>query len=187
MVWLRVDVVEAALLASGFARSFETGLAAYVVAQDVARDHLRLGQDVVIDAVNGVDEARAMWRDLAAETGARRRVVEIVCSDRREHRKRIRDRGAPTPPLPAVRWEEVVRREYRPWSEPLLRLDGTRPVAVNAATLIADLDRVGRRSPPPPISRGRPRRSSRPRTAGPGRPGGTRASARSVRTSRSRP
>jgi predicted kinase len=169
MVWLRVDVVEAALLASGFARSFETGLAAYVVARDVARDHLRIGQDVVIDAVNGVEEARAMWRELAAETGARRRVIEIVCSDRGEHQRRIRDRGSPTPPLPAVRWEEVGRREYLPWSEPLLRLDGSRPVGVNVSAIVADLDRVGGRAPSPRLRQGRPRRSSRRRSAGSGR------------------
>jgi predicted kinase len=131
-VWLRVDLVEAALLRSGIARSFATGLAAYEVARDLARDHLLLGHDVVIDAVNGVEEARRMWRELADETGARRRVVEVVLADRAEHRRRISDRGSANPPLPAVSWKEVVGREYLPWTEPTLVLEGGRPIATNA-------------------------------------------------------
>jgi predicted kinase len=126
-VWLRVDTVEAALLASGIPRSFETGLAAYAVTRAIAREHLALRRDVVIDAVNGVEEARRMWRTLARESGARRYVVEVLCSDLTEHRRRVEHRRAPTPPLPAPTWEEVRRREYRRWTEPVLTVDGLRP------------------------------------------------------------
>lgn len=105
---------------SGIRRSFETGLAAYFAACDLARDHLRLRRDAIIDAVNGVEPARKMWRDLAFECDARRYVIEIVCSDPTEHRRRVERRAAPTPPLPPPTWEEVVHREYAPWSEPIL-------------------------------------------------------------------
>lgn len=126
-VWLRVDLIEAAVLASGIPRSFETGLAAYAVARDVARDHLRLGRAVVIDAVNGVEPARTMWRELARECDADRYVVELRCSDPVEHRRRVETRGQPTPPLPAPSWEEVVGREYVPWTEPVLALESEDP------------------------------------------------------------
>ncbi len=150
-VWLRVDVVEAALLAAGFSRSFETGLAAYVVARDLARDHLALGRDIVIDAVNGVEEARRMWRDLASAAGVPRRVVEIVLADRAEHRRRIERRGSATPPLPAVSWPEVVAREYLPWTEPVLTLDGSRTPEANVRRIVAYCDA------PAPRARGRRR------------------------------
>lgn len=132
-VWLRVDAVEAALLKAGLTRSFETGLAAYVVAADLAREHLRIGQEVVVDAVNGVEEARRMWREVTDETGARRFVIELRCEDRREHRRRIETRAPPTPPLPTPTWPEVGRREYQPWTEPVLALEGTNPLQENLA------------------------------------------------------
>jgi predicted kinase len=125
-LWLRVDSIEAALLEAGIPRSFETGLAAYVVARDVARDHLEIGRDVVIDAVNGVEEARQMWRDLALECHADRYVVELQCSDAVVHRHRVESRTPPTPPLPKPTWDEVLQRAYVPWAEPVLVVDGLR-------------------------------------------------------------
>ncbi len=88
-VWLRVDTLEAAMLAAGISRSFETGLAAYIGIRDQARDHLALGRWVIVDAVNGVEEARKMWNDLSAEISVDKWVVELVCSDPVEHRRRV--------------------------------------------------------------------------------------------------
>ncbi len=126
-LWLRVDTIEAALLAAGLPRSFETGLAAYLGVRDVAADHLAMGRSVVIDAVNGVEEGRRMWRELAREHRAERYVVEVVCGDPTEHRRRVEGRTPPTPPLPKPTWEEVLHREYLPWTEPVLRVDSTAP------------------------------------------------------------
>lgn len=41
------DPVESAILDAGIVRSFETGLAAYIVVQRLANDHLALGQTVI--------------------------------------------------------------------------------------------------------------------------------------------
>ena len=122
-VWLRVDVLEAAMIAAGISRSFETGLAAYIGVRDQARDHLLLGRWVIVDAVNGVEEARKMWRDLSVELSVNRWVVELVCSDLVEHRRRVESRTSPTPPLPMPTWEEVLCREYVTWKEPVLTVD----------------------------------------------------------------
>lgn len=123
-VWLRVDTIEASVLKAGIPRSFETGLAAYLVARDIAREHLRLRRDVVIDAVNGVEPARAMWRQLAEECETERFVIEVKCSDPAEHRRRVESRNLATPPLPSPTWEEVLQREYEAWNEPILTVDG---------------------------------------------------------------
>jgi predicted kinase len=56
-----VDPIEAAMLRSGVERSFASGLAAYAVASAIAEPALGRGQTVVIDAVNGVAEAKAWW------------------------------------------------------------------------------------------------------------------------------
>jgi len=147
-IWLRVDTVEAGLLKSGLRRSFKTGLAAYVVAGDLADDRLQLGGDVVIDAVNAVEPARKMWRELATARAARLTFVEVACADPEEHRRRLASRGLPTPPLPAPSWEEVeaVAHEYLPWDEPVVRLEATRPLFENVRTV---LRAVGGASAPP--------------------------------------
>lgn len=137
--WLRVDTIEAATLKAGFAHSFKTGLAAYLVARDLADDHLALGSDVIVDAVNGVEPARELWRDLARARGATLRIVEVVCPDAGEHRRRVELPGVSLPPLPVPTWTEVeaVARDYVPWTEPVLRVDGTRPARENTLRILA--------------------------------------------------
>ncbi|MGA8664980.1 MAG: ATP-binding protein [Thermoplasmata archaeon] len=121
--WLRVDTLEAAMLSAGIAHSFETGLAAYQGCHDMAADQLRLGRSVVVDAVNGVEPARQMWRDLAQMFRAERYTIHVVCTDLLEHRRRVEVREAPTPPLPKPTWEEVTHREFQPWTEAVLVVD----------------------------------------------------------------
>jgi predicted kinase len=135
-VWLRVDTIEAAIVTSGLPLSFETGLAAYIAVQNVAADQLRLGRNVVIDAVNGVEPAREMWRDLARDHRAKLFFIEVVCSDKAEHRRRVESRGAHAHPLPLPTWSEVVEREYAPWSEPILTVDSLSPIDKSIAQIL---------------------------------------------------
>jgi len=135
-VWLRVDTVEAAAVQAGLPASFETGLAAYLAVQGIARENLVLGRSVIVDAVNAVEPARQMWRDLAAECGADRRVVEVVVRDRVEHRRRVEQREAPSPPLRTPTWQDVVDREYAPWEEPVLQLEGADDPEANLARVL---------------------------------------------------
>jgi predicted kinase len=135
-VWLRVDTVEAALLKAGLTRSFETGLAAYIGVRDIAAEQLELGRNVVIDAVNGVEPARKMWRDLSESLDATRYIVEVTCSDLEVHRKRVESRTEQTPPLPSPTWDEVVHREYQPWGEPVLSIDGSRSPEQNVRRIL---------------------------------------------------
>jgi predicted kinase len=139
---LSVDPIESAMLRAGLTRSFETGLAAYVVAEAVADRNLAAGSDVVIDAVNSVEPARDMWRALARKHGARLLVIECVLSDGASHRARLagRDRGLA---LPEPSWEDVDRRraEWTAWPEPHLTLDAIEPVDVNVAKALDYLAR----------------------------------------------
>jgi len=122
-IWLRVDTIEASLVEAGLPRSFETGLAAYIVVRDLARENLRIGRSVVIDAVNGVEPARQMWRELSVEFEVPRFSVVVECSDRVEHRRRVESREALSPHLPRPTWQEVLDREFDRWNEPVLLID----------------------------------------------------------------
>ncbi len=122
---LSVDPIESAILRSGLARSFETGLSAYLVAEALADGFLATGVGVVVDAVNSTEYARDQWRKVAVSRGADLRVIVCLVSNALIHEARLagRDRGmASGEPSP----EDVERRrsEWTPWQEPHLTLDG---------------------------------------------------------------
>jgi predicted kinase len=113
-----VDPVEAAIVRAGLAPSFETGLAAYLVAETVADANLAAGSAVVVDAVNAIDIARDMWRRLAHRHGAELQFVEVRLDDVGVHRDRLgsRQRGLA---IPEPTWTDIERRraEWEQWRE----------------------------------------------------------------------
>jgi predicted kinase len=127
--YVRIDALEAAMWRAGISREQPTGLAAYVVAEAVAEGCLLAGSHVVIDAVNPVEVARQAWRDLAARTETPLRVIEVVCSDPAEHRRRVEARSVDLEGHYVPTWADVLEREYEPWSEPRLVLDTSAPPA----------------------------------------------------------
>jgi predicted kinase len=135
-LWLRVDEIENAMRRNGLTPA-QTGIAAYSVAHDVAAGHLRRGMTVIADAVNPVAEARAGWRGLAAEAGARHLVIETECPDPAEHRRRVDTRAADIPGWIYPGWASVRERagEYQPRTDERLRVDTSRPVDVCRADI----------------------------------------------------
>ena len=129
-----VDPVESAIVASGIERSFETGLAAYVVVEALADRSLGNGLDAIVDAVNSVEEARNMWRELAQKHRATLVIIECTVTDEAVHQARLagRKRGLA---IPEPSWEEVQRRrvEWTPWPEPHLALDAGQALEDNVA------------------------------------------------------
>ena len=79
---LRVDTVEAALVNQGQ----PVGPAGYTVAYGVAEDNLQLGQTVLADSVNPLDITRRAWREVATRSQVDFVEVEVICSDRDEHK-----------------------------------------------------------------------------------------------------
>lgn len=138
---LSVDRIESAIVRSGLARSFETGLAAYVVAETIADGLLAAGLSPVIDAVNSVDVARDMWRRLAAKHGVELRIVECVVSDAGEHARRMTARERALA-IPEPTWADIERRrlEWTPWPEPHLRIDSIDGLNTNVAAVLAYLE-----------------------------------------------
>lgn len=126
---LSVDPIESAILIAGIPKSFETGLAAYEVAEILAREQLKLGISAIIDAVNPVQEARNMWIKLAQTQNVDLILIECFL-ERDIHRQRIEARTRNIPGIPEVTWADVEERRnnYLPWKEERLVLDtsGTR-------------------------------------------------------------
>ncbi|GAA2044183.1 AAA family ATPase [Catenulispora yoronensis] len=133
-----VDPIEAALWRAGVARSQPTGLAAYVVAETVADGVLALGQTVIVDAVNAVEEAREQWRSLSSRRAVPLVFVEVVCSDPETHRRRLEGRSRNIEGFFEPTWEAVQRRreEFAAWSENRLTLDSMGEMSQNIATAL---------------------------------------------------
>ena len=91
----------------------------------MAASNLLLGRGVVVDAVNGVPEARAAWRQTADRCGARLVLLETALPDAREHRRRVESRKADIPGHRVPTWEDVQADGWVPWNE---ERDGARVV-----------------------------------------------------------
>jgi predicted kinase len=134
---LSVDPIEAAIVRAGIERSFVTGVAAYLVADELASETLDRGQAAIVDAVNAVEWAKQLWLDRAARAAAELRVIECTISDEAEHRVRLEARRGPYGFEPS--WTDVVARraEWTSWQISTLVVDALDPVASNVARAIA--------------------------------------------------
>jgi predicted kinase len=119
-----VDPIEAAMWRGGLPRD-QTGIAAYQIAQTLAEEHLRLGQSVVIDAVNPVEAPRTAWRNLAARYRADLIIIECICVDEATHRRRIEARMRRIEGMAEITWADVEKRRtgYEAWTDARLTLD----------------------------------------------------------------
>ncbi|KAA6485640.1 AAA family ATPase [Agrobacterium rhizogenes] len=128
-MYVRVDTIEHALRNSDVLKADE-GPAGYMIAYGVAEDNLKLGQTVVADSVNSIRITRDAWLSVARRAGAQAVEVEVVCSDRAEHRRRAETRMTDIEGLVKPTWDKTVNRHYEDW--------GTRPIVVDTAHKAVD-------------------------------------------------
>jgi len=132
---LRIDSIEQAIRDSAIIPpSREVDDAGYRAAYAVAADNLRLGHIVIADCVNPVALTRNAWREVAKAAGVDLVAVEIVCSDRAEHQRRVETRVATVRGLTLPTWPEVVGREYEAWEGTHMVID-TAQTSVEQAVL----------------------------------------------------
>ena len=127
-VHLRIDTIEQAIVRSGAAER-PLGPVGYTVTHALAADHLRQGLAVVAECVNPLAVTRDGWLGLATHLGVPFAEVEVVCSDRAEHRRRATGRTVDIPGLPLPSWEEISDRRYDAWDREHIVVDTAhRPV-----------------------------------------------------------
>jgi predicted kinase len=128
-----VDPIESAIIKSGIPKSFESGLAAYLVAEALASEQLKLGVSVIIDAVNAEEEGKNMWRDLAQRRGLELIILDVFVGDQALHRRRLEARVRNLHGFSEVTWDNIEARQktLTAWTEPTLRLDATNDIDVN--------------------------------------------------------
>ncbi|MBX5191961.1 MULTISPECIES: AAA family ATPase [unclassified Rhizobium] len=122
-VYVRVDTIEQAIRAG--VPSIDVGPAGYVVAYGVAEDNLTLGRMVIADSVNPLQITRDAWLAVAARSAVTAVEVEVICSDKIEHRRRVETRETDVEGLVKPTWQETVERVYDHWER--------RPIVVDTA------------------------------------------------------
>ena len=127
--YIRLDTIEQALRNSGMLRA-EVGPAGYMVAYGIAEDNLRLGRTVIADSVNPILITREAWRQIAQRAAVPAIEVEVICSDKVEHRRRVETRQTDIEGHVNPTWDEVVTRSYDNW--------GPGPVVVDTALKAVD-------------------------------------------------
>jgi predicted kinase len=130
---LGVDQAEAAMWRAGVSPSGPAHHAAYLVVGALAAEQLALGHDVIVDAVNGPEAARAQWRELAARLGTELKFIVVECGDDDIYRDRLEHRTRNIEGYPEPTWEGVLRRraEFPPWTDERLTVDSVDSRAAN--------------------------------------------------------
>ena len=134
-VYIRIDSIEQALKRSSL-RLDPVEDAGYAAGMALAEDNLRLGRIVIADSVNPIALTRRAWREAAERAGAAFADVEIVCSDRAEHRTRAGERVSDIDGLVQPKWADIEARDYEPWTETRILVD---TAGRSAAECLAEL------------------------------------------------
>ena len=133
-VHLRIDTIEQTLRNQGLTVVDE----GYRIAYALAEDNLRLGLTVIADSVNPIQLTRDAWHDVAKRAGTRHLDIEIICTNKTEHRRRVETRAADIANHKLPTWAEVEERTYERWQTNVVVIDTANESAENAARLIAD-------------------------------------------------
>lgn len=156
-VHVRIDTLEQAIRDSAaWDAAWSIEDVGYRTGYAIAEDNLRLGHLVIADSVNPWPLTRDAWVDVGRRAGVTVLEVEVTCSDAAEHRRRVASRTADVPGLRLPSWDEVTRRDYRPWARDRLVVD-TATTTVDAAVEALRM----RVASPRPRSSGRRQRSGR--------------------------
>lgn len=116
----------------------------YRLSYRIAADNLQCGNSVVADSCNPIEITRREWEQVAEANQAKCVNIVICCEDLQEHRRRCEQRACEIAGLKLPHWEEVLRREYHPWSGAHVKLDTSkRSVEESFDELTALLEGLG--------------------------------------------
>jgi predicted kinase len=97
--------------------------AGYRVAYAIAEDNLKIGKTVVADGVNPIHLSRDAWHEVAQNAASPSIDIEVICSDQETHKKRVESRTIDKTGLRQPTWNDVLKRQYEPWTTDRLIVD----------------------------------------------------------------
>jgi predicted kinase len=119
-VYIRIDTIEQGLRDLC---NFNVQGEGYRLAYKIVQDNLRVGNSVVSDQCNPINLTRKEWNEVAIKNNCNYVNIEIICSDKSEHKNRVENREKEIKNITLPTWEEVVEREYDVWDEEHIIID----------------------------------------------------------------
>ncbi len=119
-VFLRIDTVERGLRELC---NYDVQGEGYRMSYRIAADNLKLGINVIADSCNPIELTRMEWEEVAKSCGCQFINIEIICSDKAEHKRRLETRVSDVSRLQLPTWEQVMNREYHPWKDNRILID----------------------------------------------------------------
>jgi predicted kinase len=153
-VVLDKDVIKAALLRAGIAEA-QAAPAAYDVNFAQAESVLTLGHDLILDNPVFWPSVERRWLELCQRAGSPAVLIECVCADEVELRRRLATRDAlesqPRIPLKLSRHSSAAATSF----QPRLVLDTTRPITALVDDALGYIEALTTESPLPRGAGGR--------------------------------
>ena len=133
--FLRIDAIETGIKQSEL-KTDSIEDAGYQGAFNLARENLALGHGVIADCVNPISFSRSAWRQVSRDAHVPCLELELVCSDRVEHQRRVEERHSQDSATPD--WQRVLNRHYEPRQADCLELDTARLDISAQVALVTD-------------------------------------------------
>lgn len=138
--YLRIDTIEQGIRDLC---NFDVQGEGYRLAYRIASDNLTLGHNVVADSCNPINLTRKEWEDVATQNNCRYINIEVICSDKAEHKKRCETRNSDITGLQLPTWDEIQNRNYDVWGSDRIIIDtANKSVDESFAELKHEIDKV---------------------------------------------
>ncbi len=118
--YLRIDTVEQALKDLC---NIDVQGEGYRLSYRIAADNLKLALNVVADSCNPIDLTRNEWEEIATSNDAIFVNIEVVCSDKNEHKARIETRKSDIQNLKLPTWKDLEKIKYDTWKNEQIIID----------------------------------------------------------------
>jgi hypothetical protein len=77
----------------------------------------------ILFALSGLPASGKAWNDVAENNDCICVNIEVICSDEKEHKKRIQIRASEIERLKLPTWEEVKNKEFNLWTTEKITID----------------------------------------------------------------
>ena len=129
--YVRIDTIEQALRDLFKLDIYGEG---YGLAYKIAADNLKLGQHVVADSCNPIIVTRNEWENVAKRNGCLSVNIEVICSDKEEHKIRLKNRQLEVENLQPLTWDDVIAKEFHDWDGQRITIDTANKTLEETAT-----------------------------------------------------
>jgi predicted kinase len=119
-VYIRIDTIEQGIRDLC---KFDVQAEGYRLAYKIVEDNLKIGNNVISDQCNPINLTRKEWNEVAIKNNCKYMNIEVLCSNKEEHKNRIENRKAEVENLKLPSWKEVMEREYESWNEKHITID----------------------------------------------------------------